>query len=330
MKSCLVVGGGIAGVIAARRLLKKGVNVTLIEKSKGLGGRMATRQLGEAVFDLGAQFLTVHAMFFRVLVEDLQDRGFVKEWSRGFLNGDRILNSDGYLRFCGSQGMAPVVKALAEPLEQVCLQENVTHIARQSDHWEVESESGQRWQADGLILTTPLPQSLQLLEKSEYVLEAELLQRLKGVKYDPAIISMAVLDGPSGLPEPGGLAQADPMSPIAWLADNQQKGISAVPSVTIQGTAHFSRNQWKNDKAEAGKLLWEAAKPLLKADCLELDVHRWRFAQVQDPLPESCLMLQAGPPLVLGGDAFGDRFNPIEGAAMSGLEAAKHLLKHWE
>jgi len=329
MKSCLVVGGGISGIIAARRLQKKGFNVTVLEKSKGFGGRMATRRVGEAVFDLGAQFLTVHGMFFRVVVEDLQDQGLIKEWSRGFLNGDRILTSDGYLRFCGSQGMAPVAKALAEPL-QVHLQETVTRIAAQTDHWEVESESGQRWQADGLILTPPLPQSLQLLEKSAVTLEAELLQRLKGVKYDPVIVSMAVLDGPSGLPEPGGLAQADPMSPIAWLADNQQKGISAVPAVTIQGTAHFSRSQWKNDKEQAGKLLWEAAKPLLKANCLELDVHRWRFAQVQDPLPESCLMLQDGPPLVLAGDAFGDRFNPIEGAANSGLEAAKHLIKHWD
>lgn len=329
MKSCLVVGGGIAGIIAARRLQKKGITVTLVEKSKGFGGRMATRRVGEAVFDHGAQFLTVHGMFFRVVVEDLQDQGLIKAWSRGFLNGDRILSSDGYLRFCGSQGMAPIAKALAEPL-QVCLQETVTRIVPQSEHWEVESESGQRWQADGLILTPPLPQSLQLLEKSEYPVESELLQRLKGVKYDPVIVSMAVLDGPSGLPEPGGLVQSDPMSPIAWLADNQQKGISALPAVTIQGTAHFSRNQWKNDKDQAGKLLWEAAKPMLKAHCLELDVHRWRFAQVQDPLPESYLVLQEGPPLLLAGDAFGDRFHPIEGAANSGLEAAKYLLKYWE
>lgn len=329
MKSCLVIGAGMAGIIAARRLQKKGVQVTVLEKSKGFGGRMATRRVGEAVFDHGAQFLTVHGMFFRVVVEDLQDQGQLKAWSRGFLNGDRILNSDGYLRFCGTQGMAPVAKALAEPLK-VELQQTVKQIEAQGRTWVVSSESGQSWQADALILTPPLPQSLALLENTPWAPDSDTLQKLKGVKYDPAIVAMAILDGPSGLPEPGGLAQADPMSPIAWIADNQQKGISQVPAVTLQGTAHFSRNQWKNDKTEAGKLLWEAAKPYLKADCLELDVHRWRFAQVQDPLPENCLMLQDNPPLLLAGDAFGDRFNPIEGAATSGLEAAKLLLKHWE
>jgi renalase len=330
MKSCTVVGAGITGIIAARRLQKKGINVTLLEKSKSIGGRLATRSLGEAVFDFGAQFLTVHSMFFRVVVEDLQDRGLIKEWGRGFLNGDRILNLDGYLRFCGSQGMAAVAQTLAEPLEQVHLQESIVALKQNQQSWKIQAESGKSWESDALILTPPLPQSLALLEKAEYPFDPDLYQRLKAFKYDPCMMVMAVLDGPSGLPEPGALAQADPMSPIAWIADNQIKGISAVPAVSIQSTAHFGRSQWKTDKEVAAKLLWEAAKPFIKANCTQLDIHRWRFGQVQDPLPEPCLKLPSNPPLLLAGDAFGDRFNPVEGAASSGLEAAKLLLKAWE
>ena len=39
-----IIGAGIAGVTAARTLLQAGHRVTLIEKSRGVGGRMSTRR----------------------------------------------------------------------------------------------------------------------------------------------------------------------------------------------------------------------------------------------------------------------------------------------
>lgn len=325
--SCIVVGAGIAGIIAARRLKKVGWEVRVLEKSKGFGGRMATRQIGEAVFDHGAQFFTVHSMFFRVLVESLQDEGVVKAWSRGFLNGDRILSLDGYLRFFGSQGMSAVARHLAEPLE-ISLQEEVTGIVPEGSHWQVSCKSGQRYQASALIVTPPLPQALQLVQQiPSFAFEEELEKRLKEVKYDPVIAVMATLDGPTGLPDPGAIASTDPMSPIAWLSDNHAKGISPVESVTILGTTHFSRQHWKIDRDEAGEKLWQAARPLLNADRIEMQTHGWRFGEPKQLLPDKFALLQQAPPLLLAGDAFGDVFNPIEGAALSGLEAAKQLTK---
>jgi renalase len=326
MKSCLVVGAGLSGIIAARRLLKKGWQVTVLEKSKGYGGRMATRRNGEAVFDHGAQALSVHGMFFRVIVEDLQDQGLLREWGRGFLNGDKILNLDGYLRYCGTAGMSPVARALAEPLT-VCLQQTVTTLhPRPAGGWRVQSESGQSWEADALILTAPLPQSLQLLENSGLNPEPEQLQTLKAVRYDPCIAVMATLEAPCGLPDPGALAQSDPLSPVAWIADNQRKGISPVPAVTILGTAHFSRSHWKLDKDEAGLKLWQAARQWIQPEALALDVHRWRFAQVPEPLEQSHAQLNTPSPLLLAGDAFGPLMQPLERAALSGLAAANQLL----
>lgn len=325
MKTCLVIGAGISGLIAACYLQKKGMQVTVLEKSRGFGGRMATRRIAAGVFDHGAQFISVHGMFFRVIIEDLQDQGLIREWSRGFLNGDGLLNLDGYLRFCGTQGMAAVAKALAAPL-QVELQETITQLQIQAQGWKVQAESGKTWEADALILTPPLPQSLHLLKNSTISLEEELEARLKAVKYDPAVVVMALLDGPSGLPEPGALAQTDPLSPVAWIVDNQIKGISPVPAVTVIGTPHFSRSQWKQDKTETGQRLWQAAQHWIQAQATELEVHRWRFAQVKEPLSENYLLLRQSPPLLLAGDAFGEQAYPLEGAAVSGLEAAKCLL----
>lgn len=326
-QSCLVVGAGIAGVIAARRLQKAGWQVTVLEKSKGYGGRMATRRIGEAIFDHGAQFFTMHSMFFRVLVENMQDEGVVKDWSRGFLNGDRILSLDGYLRFFGREGMSAVVKHLAEPLD-VRLQEEVTALEPVGPNWRLRTKSGSEFQASAVILTPPLPQALALVQQiPSFAFEGELEKRLKEVKYEPCITIMATLDGPSGIAEPGGIAIADPMSPLAWVADNRIKGLSPVDSITVQGTGHFSRQNWKIDREEAGEKLWTAVKPLLASDRIEMQTHGWRFAQPTTILPENSLLIHQAPPLFLAGDAFGDRLNPVEGSALSGLDAAKHLTR---
>lgn len=51
-----VVGAGIAGITAARTLAQAGWQVTVFEKSRGAGGRMATRRTAFGGFDHGAQF----------------------------------------------------------------------------------------------------------------------------------------------------------------------------------------------------------------------------------------------------------------------------------
>jgi len=51
-----VVGAGIAGITAARTLAQAGWHVIVFEKSRGAGGRIATRRTEWGGFDHGAQF----------------------------------------------------------------------------------------------------------------------------------------------------------------------------------------------------------------------------------------------------------------------------------
>lgn len=331
--SIVIVGAGISGLIAARRLVKAGYAVTVLEKSRGYGGRMATRRIGEAVFDHGAQAYTLHTLFFRILNEQMVDQELAKIWARGFLNGDRQLITDGYARYYWPAGLSHFGKYLAlehgDALD-VRLQHTVTRLSQEGDHWLIDCDQARQFQADALIITAPLPQALQLLKTDpRLAISTATETALAAIKYDPCLAVMATLDGPSGLPEPGGLANLDPMNPVRWIADNQQKGISAVPAVTIHGTPHFSRQHWKRDRLEAGQRLFEAARPYLKANPLELDVHGWRYSEPTSTWPEALLRVCSSPPLLLAGDAFGSLSHLIDGAASSGMEAARAVHRHF-
>jgi len=53
-----ILGGGVAGLSAARELRRHGIDVKLFDKSRGVGGRMSTRYAGDWEFDHGAQYFT--------------------------------------------------------------------------------------------------------------------------------------------------------------------------------------------------------------------------------------------------------------------------------
>ena len=101
--------------------------------------------------------------------------------------------------------------------------------------------------AEAVVLTPPVPQSLALLAAGEVLLAPDDLAALTAVRYEPCLAVLAVLDGPSGLPDPGALDPDD--GPIDWMADNQRKGISASPAVTIHASGPVSSFSMSAKKA---------------------------------------------------------------------------------
>ena len=79
-RDVVVIGAGIAGLIAARILIEAGANVAVVDKGRGVGGRLATRRFAEARFDHGAQFITTRDAWFRGAMEQWVDSGAASEW----------------------------------------------------------------------------------------------------------------------------------------------------------------------------------------------------------------------------------------------------------
>ena len=64
VKTIAVIGAGLAGTTIASRLNEK-FDVKVFEKSRGVGGRMSTRQEATFIFDHGAQFFKIKTKIFR-------------------------------------------------------------------------------------------------------------------------------------------------------------------------------------------------------------------------------------------------------------------------
>lgn len=322
----LVVGAGLAGLLAAHRLNAAGHRTLVLDKGRGVGGRLATRRIDEGVFDHGAQFFTSADAAFAAEVTRWREAGVVEQWFDTRLEPDGAVVADGHPRWRGATGMTAIAKHLAAGLE-VRTATRVSAIevldGDPANGWNVVVEDGSVIEAAALVLTAPVPQTLELLEAGGVPLTADDRQELLAITYHPCIAVLALLDGPSGLPEPGALRPAS--EPLDWVADNQRKGISPVPALTVHAGSETSRLLWDSPDDEVVATLLGAVAGLTAAP-LEggVQVQRWRYARPETLHQGSAKELFGLPPVVLAGDAFAGARVP--GAATSGWAAADLLL----
>jgi renalase len=306
----IVVGAGLSGLVAARTLTHAGHEVVVFDKGRSAGGRCATRRIGDAVVDHGAQFFTVRDDEFSRLVAEWIEARVVTEWCRGF-DG-----SDGHPRYCGVGGMTTIAKHLATGLD-VRYNAMVFTIDRESHGWCVRLDDGSRFDADGVIVTCPIPQSVALLVHAGL----EIPDGIRTTEYDKTIAALVVVEGESLIPPPGGIQNAD--DTFSFIADNHAKGISPVAALTFHCNATFSEDHWWHDTTSTHQLVMRRAQPWIgTARVVSDQPKRWRMATPRSVWPERCWSHDR---LVLAGDAFGGP--RIEGAVLSGLAAARRVVE---
>lgn len=319
----LVIGAGLSGLLAARTLHAGGARVLVLDKARGVGGRMATRRIDTHTADHGAQFFTAHDPRFRALVDEWTQAGIVRRWSTGFATPDGTLKDNGVPRYCGAAGMASIAKHLARDLD-VRVQAKVVQARADGAGWTITTEDGALHQSRGLLLTAPVPQSLALLSAGGTALPAPKWSVLEQIDYAPCLTVLARLTGPSRIPEPGGLWMSG--EPLLWMADNRLKGVSqaAESLLTIHAGQDFSREHYDRPEAEATAAILAAAEPWIGSPVAQTQLHRWRYSVPLRIHPEPFLAAQEPAPVVFAGDAFGGP--RVEAAALSGLAAGTALL----
>lgn len=320
----VVVGGGLSGLLAARGLMERGRSVVVLDKGRAVGGRMATRRLGAGRADHGAQFFTVRRPAFADLVEAWREQGLVFRWSRGWSDGSLAApRGDGHARYAVRGGMSTLAEHLASGLD-IRLETRVGAVRPAEDGWSVVTIDGVPFACRAVLLTAPVPQSLLVCDVGGVDLAQSDRDELGRIEYAPSLTGLFQIEGEAALPEPGALQRPD--APIAWLADNRRKGVSAEALVvTVQGSPDWSAREWSRSDEEALAALRSALLPFLSPGSWikEEQLKRWRYALPTYVCPDPVLVARGVPPLAFAGDAFGGP--RVEGAAMSGLAGAAAL-----
>jgi hypothetical protein len=229
MKSCdhLIIGAGLSGLILAKRLKAAGANVLIVEKSKSVGGRMATRRDGDATFDHGAQFSSEQ-------FSDFFSEPLWKPW----------MNLYDKPKYAVDLGINKAAKYLALGLDILC-NEKAISIHRHEDESIVNFESGVQIKAKQLYLSCPVPQSLDLLKSASISYPAE----LNDVLYAKALVGLFRIE--TDCVDLKNLKyKEDPERGIFSVSNQLSKGVSQNLAFTVVMNPQFSEKFFDYTEAE--------------------------------------------------------------------------------
>lgn len=307
----LIVGAGLAGLLVARQLTRAGRSVQVLEKSRGYGGRLATKRVGAAAFDTGAQFITARDPRFIALNTAWREAGCLMPWPEGPEH-----------RLVGRPTMNTLGRTLAEGLD-VVREAKVLAARPDADGWTLEIEQQPPRRARNLVLTAPAPQALAIIQAGGAELPPALAAELGRLHYHPCLALLLTLVGPSAVPPEGLAFEGD--GPVRWIADNTRKGVAPdVPAaVTVHLGRSFSATHYAATETTLLPLVLPVVSDLLGSPIVHTALHRWKFSEPAVCHHEPCVWR---PELRLGfaGDAFGGP--KVEGAALSALALAERML----
>lgn len=261
-----IVGAGMAGLSAASRLREAGLDCTVFEKSRGLGGRMATRRVDALQFDHGAQYFTARGARFQSRLAQWQGQGVVAEWLPG--------------KWVGTPGMTAPARSLADGL-RVIREYRVTGLAGGPGRWRLVSDDAAAHPIaeesfDAVIMAIPAPQ-VGPLAASAGMGFAE----LERVRYGPCLALMLAFERATGLRE---FSLSPPDGPVGWIARNATKPgrTDALETLVVHATPEWSKAHLEDPAQGTADALLRHLRPYVgDAEPVFRRVHRWRYARVE-------------------------------------------------
>jgi renalase len=293
--SLTVIGAGLAGIAAARTLTERGARVTILEKSRGCGGRCATKRWQGHVIDHGAQYFTQRDPRFAAATRAACGQAVQRLDAPVVDRTGHALPDDG--RWFHRDGNSRLVRALADGLE-VRTETTVTDARRL-----LRAAGGD---SDAVISTAPWPQT------------ATLFGLTTATDDIPCLAAILVYRGDGLGRTADAYAVRDPAADLAWSAcENHKPGRVAAGSTVLVAHAGeaFSRAHLDHPPAGIPGLLRGAVEAIWKLPAtafIEGLGHRWRFARSEGSLQPPPLP----PGLYYVGDAL--RQSRVEDAWLAG------------
>jgi len=320
MKKIAIVGAGVAGLTALQSLREQGHQVTVFDKSRGSGGRLSSKKVGNSSWDMGAQFIRAHTPEFAVQLKVWEEQGWVSEWQVTpwlITEKERGPSPDTATRFVGMPRMTGLSRKLLEGAHEFVPQTRITD-ARYPGQWMLSSEDGREFGPfDELILNMPPQQALPLLPAtSALAAQIDSLQMLPCWTLLLGFNQALATDFDAAFVKD---------SPVAWLARNSSKaGRDAGEAWVIQASHDWSETMVDAPRHEVQQGLTLALENLLGKlpDTTDTWLHRWLYS-VPAQAPKLGALRDEPHNLTLCGDWC--ESPSVEGAWISGRKAAGFL-----
>lgn len=266
--SVVVVGAGIAGVACARVLAAAGVDVVVHERSRAVGGRMASPRVHDRRVDTGAAYFTVEpGSDFAAVAASWADRGLAHEWTTtmGVHTPDGTTTKDGPARWSAPGGLRSLVADLAGGLD-VRLGSTVTGVG--------PGRTVDGTGHEAVVLAMPDPQALRLLDPAHGAARAQ----LDGRHWKPVIAVAVGAQHRSWGELTATFVNDHPV--LALVADDGARRGDGAP-VLLAHTTNDLAAQHLDDPGAVVPAVLDALADVLpgELDVAWTHVHRWTFAQ---------------------------------------------------
>ncbi len=280
MSRVAIIGAGVAGLSAARRLKEGGVEASLFEAGRRPGGRASTQKQHDRQFDHGAQYLTPHSRRSAVLFSDWRKAGWINRWPALAYELPERKKIDSSSWHVPSPSMATLTERLGQGLscQTKC---TVTSIEGQPGERYLVTSNEQRLGPFEVVLCALPAEAAQALMTPF----AELANLAAQVTSRPCLATMVMFEEEVMVDfEAAYLSDG----PLAWVVrDSSKPGRPKGECWVLHATERWSREQLSTPAEKVASLMLSAfaqLSPIELPDVSYCRSHRWRHALPEAPL----------------------------------------------
>ncbi|SMO78550.1 NAD(P)/FAD-dependent oxidoreductase [Fodinibius sediminis] len=335
-----IIGASFSGLIAGSRLAKAGHDVTIIERNRSVGGRLASVELDDMILDYGVSHFSAQTSTFRAFLEELSQKEEVREWAEEFsmFDGDQFHvedpNASPLTKYALTNGMRAIAKYLSRWVD-IKSQEKaggLTYIGpdrSKKRSWMINLTDINVFECDAVLIAAPAPEAYGVLQTAQDETAArKIIRVIDEVYYDDCISLAATYNREA----PNWKGIECERSALKWIGNESSKrGIRDQTGLALHSSHPFARENERKDDEEVTRQLLEEASTITGSWVLQpasTYLHRWKFFRARNPIDEYFMELEMiDAPLALIGNYFGGQ--SLENAFLSGYNLAEYWINKY-
>lgn len=339
-----IIGAGLAGLTAGRLLAKAGHEVTILEKSSGFGGRMATRYAGknlETKLDHGISWFRAESPEFQEFTAELLEKKLVRLWGNdfSFYDGENLIdrnpNPGASAGYTATDGMNTIGRYLSRWVDVKTETKvgGLTYFGKNRTRkrtWMINLSSRDTFEADAVIIATPAPQAYGFLSTTvDETNTLKMIRVIDDIDYKPCY-SLMIGYGDEEIPGWQGIVCQNSKLDFISNESSKREGQQEC-SIVLNASESFTRKHRNSEPDTVFKEMLEEFSKIAGGWVVSPEWHQlhfWNYSRAKSFLKEPYLDHEdPEAPLALIGDYF--EGNTLDHAYRSGYRLAKDWIEKY-